>query len=389
MDEQRESIIREVELDAIKVDLFFYLDLISKLVSDTASNILIFGLLPYESLFTVEAFKYIKSYDPDYARSLLNKHDRVITSSRTRIKFFDDTKKGVDGLEDLIAWIFEVFRELLINKHKGFLAPLKKALQPDLGIFGYKGHIIGTTHAGLLNTGFEKGDLSSTSEEMETTLGTSSFSVAQELGKFLGQLSMWSELPQENEREKYVIYKVENEKLGYIDRKSSNFFLNIFNGPSTVELNFGLLYFLTTVNYLRFILNDLIEGTQPTYFKVKFICLYHLISSLRKLQRYYYPRNILTGISKNYFKLLLDDKDLEQIGRQSKFRNLLVHYRIQNVPTKYINSSVSLYGLVEFFFKGQSLGEINEKLDEQIESISTLLEEWSNWPTDASLYSIW
>ncbi len=371
------STTQGVELELIKTDVGFYVDLMS-LLSRKSSSIFIFGLIPYLSLFTIETYQYLRKFFPPYAYSLSNTNGAIIESSRMRIKFFDDSEKRVTGILELLRWVFEFSTEWHVNRHKGFLGPILRALQDDLGIFTYDGHIIGSTHTGLLNLGYEKADLPSTSEEISITLGPSSTSVAYELGSYLKQLSQYPEFAPSDSDKKNFTYNLQDEKLGHISAKSPKIFASIFDGNGVQEINLSLLHFLVTINFLYYVLGRIPVGSSETLFKLKFITLYHLASSLEKLQQFCYPQNLLTQKSNQYFHAILQDDDLTLIKRQSKFRNILTHYGIIGVSNKDLIPSARLYGLVEYFFEGRTYTEIDEKLDGQIARISMLLEEWFN-----------
>ena len=172
-------------------------------------------------------------------------------------------------------------------------------------------------------------------------------------------------------------------------RNRLSFFSSVFNGEATEDLNFTLLYFLITINFLQHILKSLISGSPPTFFKMKFITLYHLVSSLEKLQSYFYPKKVLSESSKRYFKELLRDEELKLIGRQSEFRNTLVHYGISGNLDENIDLPLKLYGLVEYYFDGRSYENVEDILDSLLGRVSKLLEEWLNWHIKPSQFSSW
>ncbi|MBE2197647.1 MAG: hypothetical protein IAE79_03485 [Anaerolinea sp.] len=333
---------QKIELLSIKEDTEFYRELILQLSSYSSSNVLIFGLFPYVSLYVEETFNYVQRTFPSVAGSLSPKYGNVIKSSRMRVKFFDDSKKRIDGMFELLAWISEFNTEWHIHKHKGFLSPLKRMLQKDLGLFGYNGHLFGSTHVGLLNVGYEEGDLPTNSKEISETLGKSMFFLSKEMGSYIGKLSDLFGVEMENASIKFFDYRIDDELLGYRDEKSFKFFRSVFNGTGTEDLNFTLVYFLVTVNYFQHILKHTISGSPPTLFKIKFITLYHLASSLKKLQNYFYPKNVLTERSKKYLKELLRDGDLKLLGGQSDFRNILVHYGLDGFPSGNIDTTLTL-----------------------------------------------
>ncbi|MFQ5330035.1 MAG: hypothetical protein ACE5D4_08630 [Thermodesulfobacteriota bacterium] len=380
---------REIEIDAIRQDAYFCLDLALNLTRHQSSSILFFGLIPYLSLFVVESFEYLRYVFPDYARTLSGNHEKTIRASRMRIKYFDDSKKRVDGMFELYEWILQFHQEWHINKHSGFLARLKKLLQDDLGIFGYDGHVIGSTHVGILNLGYEKEDLPEKSSEISNILSQLSYSLSKEIGAYLRQVCAWPEFSPNGFDTSYFEYRIRDEYLGYKDEKAGKFLARVFNGAGSEGLNFSLLVFLTAVNYFIYILQQLVFDSSTTLFKLKYITLYHVASSLRKLQSYCYPKGRLSDRSKDFFKTIFDDRDFQRYSEKSKFRNILVHYKIDDVPAGIINPDESLYGLVEYFFDGDSYATVNCGLNKQLERLSALLEEWLNWQVTPSQFNSW
>jgi hypothetical protein len=381
--------IRSIELDMIKNDTNLFMHIIFQLFPRKSSSVLFFGLVPYISLFIVETDNYLQKYLPLYGRSVSLKYSQIIESSRMRIKLFDDTEKRIDGMFELMRWIVDFNKEWAINRHKGFLSLLKKLLQDDLGIFAYDGHLIGSTHTGLLNLGYQKGDLPTTSKEISSVLGPLTKSVGEELGGYLGNLAKYPEFDPNNLDSNYFVYGIQDGRLGYKDAKAQKFFTSVFNGAGSEEVNFSLLLFLTTVNYSHYIFKNFLVGSPCSFFKMKFIMVYHLISSLEKLQNYCYPKNMFSTRSKEYLQELLHDKGLDLLKNQSKFRNILVHYALDDVPEKYLIPSKNLYGLVEHFFGGITYDELDEKLDREISRISVILEDWLDWKIKSSQFSSW
>lgn len=123
--------------------------------------------------------------------------------------------------------------------------------------------------------------------------------------------------------------------------------------------------------------------------QIKFITLYHLASSLERLQNYCYPQNLLTEASKKYLKNILKNKDLKNIISKTDLRNILVHYNLAKIPNSLLSPSFNLTKLVEYSFRGESFEEIDKKVDDQITRISDILEQWLNWSVKPSEFSRW
>jgi hypothetical protein len=388
MTSSKAKLSQPYEIGMIKQDIEFYADVFISLTSKPASGVLIFGLLPYLSLFVIETYKYLQSNFPLYARAIAQSYAEILHASRTRTKFFDDANKRIDGALEHLKWIIEFNEEWHINSHKGFLAPLKRALQDDLGMFFYDNHIIGSTHVGLFNIGYERKDLPTTSLEISKLFGPLSKSVGEDLGKYLARIYSLPEFTP-NKSGTMFSYNINEENLKYKDEKAKRFFNTVFNGETTLDLNFSLLLFLTTTNFFQHIFANIVTGKPTTLFKLKFITLYHLVSSLTKLRDYYYPQNILTAQSKEFIEEILKDKDLQLIKTLKDFRNILVHYKISGIPETLLNPATNLYGLTEYFSAGKTSTEVENILDTQIERISILLEQWINWKTSSAQLSRW
>src|SRR5258706_1527017 len=162
----------DFELDLIKTDLEFYKELVLGLSKHESAGVLIFGLVPYLSLFKFESYKYLRNNFPDQEilTSRSKNFDDITRASRMRIKFFDDSAKRIEGMLELLEWVRK-FHEWHINQHSGMFGPLKRALQDDLGVFLYNGHVIGSTHTGVFNLGYEENSFPKTNKDNLVMLG--------------------------------------------------------------------------------------------------------------------------------------------------------------------------------------------------------------------------
>jgi len=186
-----------------------------------------------------------------------------------------------------------------------------------------------------------------------------------------------------------IDYNLQDEKLGYIDVKSRRFLRSIFNGRESEVINLSLMLFLTQVNFLKYILSNIVVGRSYTLFKLKYIALYHLASSLQKLQNYCCGKQILNHKSLEHLHAIIDDRDLKEIGSKSTFRNILVHYGIEHVTDDLLNYDAKLYGLVEHFFDGRTYDEVADIVDKQVERISLILEDSLNWSVSQNRIHRW
>ncbi|MEH2452307.1 hypothetical protein [Nostoc sp.] len=387
MADHHNSVTLDFELNLIKNDAGFYLELITELSKQKSVNLFIWGILPYLSLFTIETSQYIENKFPIYANPMSKEYSQIIRVSRMRIKFFDDTLNKVSGMFELLDWISDFHEEWYINSHKGSFSSLKRALQLDLGIFAYDGHIIGSTHTGLLFTGLAKKNLSEINTDVTASLEKLLFSISKELGSYLAMLSNLTEFTPIKTNS--FDYRIQENQLGYKDVNSAEFFSLVFNGSDTISINFSLLLFLSTTNFIRHVMTKLVSGLPDTLFKLKFITLYHLASSLKKLHNYCYPENVFTEHSKKYFQSVINNNEFKKITSKKILRNILVHYQVQDLSDILLCNELNLKDLVEYFFDGEKFEKIDEQVDFQIARISEILEQWLNWSVKPNQFSRW
>jgi hypothetical protein len=377
---------KDIEIDLIISDAYFYDELMRLISSKQSNGILIFGIIPYISLFTIESYTYIKKVLPHHLRNLSKDNEKIIRNARMRLKFFDDSNNKVDGTFYLLDEISEFLKDWFINSHKGSLASIRKKMQPDMGISFYGNHIVGSTHTGLLLSGLEKLQISEEFEDTKDKNGKTLYMVAKELGEYLGWLKRLPEF--ESIKTNNFKYEFEDSQFYYQDVKSDEFFSSIFNKNDQNSINLSLLLFLSIVNFIDHIFVKIIsEDVMYSFFKIKFITLYHLASSFKKLESYCYPKNTLSNDSKEFLKKILKDKDLKMIQSKTELRNILVHYKIEKNSDFYFSGNFNFKNLIEYFFDGHTFEEIDEKLNYQIKRISLVLEQWSNWSLDSSHYS--
>jgi hypothetical protein len=340
-------------------------------------------------LFVIEAHNYLSRTLPSYSNSLTDTINAIITAARMRVKFFDDTHKGVEGTLNLLEWVSEFHEEWHINQHRGILSPIKRYLQDDIGVFFYGGHIIGSTHTGVLNLGYSQGDLPTTSESISDHISKLSFSMGEGFGSYISSIFSLPELaPAESDFRNFT-YMVDEGALKYKDDKSEALLYKIFNNSASSSINLSLLLFLTQVNFLEYVLSSSITAGNHTLFKAKYIVLYHLASSLDKLRADAKVSSELSSRSTKYIDDIVSDSSLQELISKRQFRNILVHYGIPPALDTVLSSDIEFFGLVEHFFSGKSYHEVSKSVNDQFGRVSTILEEWLNWEVKQEQLSNW
>jgi hypothetical protein len=364
-------------------DLYFFYNLFT-LSQD--KEILVLALMPYLSLSVVETYKYFKKVYPSHVKILNKKHEIIIQKSRLRVKFFDINDNIIERLEYL-DWIKELHFEWFVNRHNGYL---EKNIQPDLGIFIYNGHIIGSTHTFFFNLGYEKEffPIPNMSLEIDKIMKELTFNVAKSIGAYYGELSIsrYLKMNIKSRNGQYIKGKF-SEQTQTKDRKSDKFYNCIFEQELPCNIKMSLLLLLSSINFLNYVIPEIIHDIHTTYFKIKYITLYHTLISLKKIQSYGYREKKLSDKSKDYLGKIIKDKHAKLIISEPKFRNVLIHYGMSSIPIDNLDVKTELYGLVEYFFNGMSYFELNSLVNSQINRISIILEEWLNLPIESENFS--
>jgi hypothetical protein len=239
----------------------------------------------------------------------------------------------------------------------------------------YDRHLISSSHAAQFNLGYEKEYLPEDAD-ISATFRHLSFSFGYDIGGYLGQLGEYLSPSTDFLARHVPRYGINDKLIKYRDVKSERYYLSVFNGPTSKRINFSLSLLLYALNYLQYILGNLMAEDPDTSFRMKFVTLYHVASSLRQLQNYLYPQGVLTDKSKECFKRILSDKELKRIISESNLRNVFVHYRIDKFRDEDLDLDTRMYGLIEASFNNHSFTSLDELLDRQIARVSRILEEW-------------
>lgn len=366
---------QDIELAMVKADSLFYRDLFYILRDKKKSSILFFGIIPYTSLFVHESNNYLKRLFPDIEKLILRKQKNITRASRIRIKLFDDRDKNIPEQIEHLKWILNFWNSWLNGQHKGFLGILKRALQKDTGIFLYNEAIISSTFVGFFNIGLEKNDISVSNTGEPINLDKVIYDLGYDIGNYINILAVNFE-SNTNSSPSQCKYALEDKIFSSIDVKKGNFFKSIYNGEATEELNASLFLLSTSLNFLTRIFSKLVINTPDTWFKIKFLTLYHVVSSVKKMRDFYYPTNKLTNNSKDNFDNILNDNELKFLISKKEFRNILVHFSIKKITLENLNSNLRFWGIVECFFDGMSFEEVDRVIDHQISRISNILNYW-------------
>ncbi|NJK78531.1 MAG: hypothetical protein HC876_11685 [Chloroflexaceae bacterium] len=337
-----------IELEMIKRDTIFYLNLVQNMGKSQKHGILVFGLIPHVSLFIYETFCYFQKNFPDYARTINLKYKTILEHSRHRAKLLEEKDFLV-----FLAHNTQLDEEHFNREHTGWFK-WRRFFQCDLGLYYYRDNIIHTT-TNVYREQIDHKDL------------------GQNIGAYIGHLyrNIVNAHLSNNDEPNRIIDRL----VSYKDVKARKYLPSIFNGPQNTALNSGILATFAALNYYRYVLTDLVPGSPDTLFKIKYIVLYHSVIGIEKIKNQYYSE--LTDRSKDLIERIRADGEVRQKQKTKHFRNILVHYTINdNVPEANLDQNTYLVELIEHFFPVYSADSLNAEIDKQIDNVLCHLQAW-------------
>jgi len=146
-------------------------------------------------------------------------------------------------------------------------------------------------------------------------------------------------------------------------------------GATTKQLAAGMLLVMTQVNFVHFLLRELaqafVAADSLSFFKIRFGCAYHAISSLMALQGVMRSRGI-AGKKCDTIDGVLGNPDAKWIRDQSRLRNMLTHYR-SRIPASQQSTGRGFRETVETLSRGRTYSEVSDVSDRCLHLVSRAL----------------
>ena len=340
------------------------------MIQHQQSALLIHGAIPAASMFVVESYNALVTIDPITGAALSNDHVDLLKASRHRAKLLDDASKSVDEVAGVLVAIAEQQKQFYLQPHSGFLAPLKRAIQPDMGISTYEGHIFSTTHATIF--GFGEG----------VDFASSAFSVGKALGAYAARLVTLLEvktLPS-------ISPSTLNGKLEMRDIKYDALYQRGVLG--TIRLNYaaGISLLLATLNLTHYVLSQFLPADGLTLFRLKFLAAFHADSNLRTMQDGLAVDSSCSREARSIFADALGNSDSRWLRKRRPLRNLLVHYMADEQLPITIPEGATRRQAIECLSGNLSYNEVDILLGRHIARLSCAIEAGFNLSGDPFWY---
>lgn len=329
------------------------------LVSTVSQPIITLCILPYVSLFCIAVKEYYESCNAGFAIS--NESPFQVPDIRSKLKLFSDS---YSRLEKQILKVDAIQDGEFKNRICFPMFGCQRQYY-NIGVFfDSDGRIIGNTqyiYYMFQDKKLSKGVISEKgAKELGVALGTVVASVCAGLRDFLPDCKA-------NIMNKQYTMLFQD----YNTNKDFNFFPS---NKDNKELSLRTLHLLCSVNFIRFVLNEIVPLENIWNFRAKYITMYYAYKSLEKIQEQHF--NIaIQGI-------LDSNRDLID----SSFRSYMMHYGFANkgssiIKEKYIDLEKPFFGLIESCFNGMEYNEACKKIDIAINQISDCLSAMVNLNT--------
>lgn len=345
-------------LEACIRDLISFMDLYLRTREHPQAALIFNGLIAHAAMFVVESHRCLTKLFPE-TRKVFSSHSELLRESRHRAKLLDDSMKSIEEVSADLVSIAKRQRAIFFEPHSGFLGPLKRAFQPDIGLSIYNGHIFTTTHSVVFTFG------------KESEFSESAFAFGKEIGGYLATV--------------FILFKLEipssaikpADLPGIIEMRDIKYEV-LYNrsqlGASQMGLSAGLILILANLNFVINILSGLLPVDNHLLFRMKFITAFHANSGIESLQRKIICKGLSSGDTANFFREALGNKDSRWIRKQRRLRNLLTHYLADERLVDELEPDATRVDAIECCGGGLSFHEINDLLDRNTTHLSRLLE---------------
>lgn len=350
---------RRQALEACVQDTASFMLLFDRIRQHPQSALLIYGVMAPASMYVVESYRCLTILFPELQDVLISDYSDLLRASRHRAKLLDDSRRSIDAVTEELVAIAERRRQHYLEPHRGLLAPMKRALQCDMSLSIYDGHIFSTSHSAIFGfgEGFDFGANALAFGEAVGAYTAGLFNLLQlEVPSFPGT----AELP--------VVIEMR-------DVKYKTLYTRGVFGSNRIQLAAGMVHLLAALNYTRHVLPGLLPSGDPTLFKLKFITAFHANSNAIAIQNRLAGTSSLSGDVQELFRDALGNADSRWLRKRDALRNLLTHYLPDTKVTIELPSDATRVDAIEHFGGGLPINQMDALVDRQIVRLSDMFEE--------------
>lgn len=362
-----------IAVSLIGADVCFFRDLVLSPNLATVRSIASLALMPHLSAFVYDSCEYVRHVAPN-AAAVLDSHHELLQMSRLRLKILDDDRRSFARLLTDAEELAKLKSSWFLGSHKGFLAPLKNLIQPDLGVFLWGKELVCTTHVAFLNMGISRDTLAASGITLDT-LGPFMRSTTESFGRYMSFLLRELGLRVDPS----ALPAVASEAVHYRDVKSKAFYEKVSRrfAPRAQGASLLLTSILSLVNAARVLVPRIAGENFIASFKARFVTLFHAASSLQHVLAQHGRAQLLQPDAARLLQDVLANRSVKLVLRSNRLRNNLVHYKVHPRTATGLSPHLPLCGLVEADARGCSLAtmalEVGHGLDQMSANLRLLL----------------
>ena len=332
----------DLEIQMIRSDLEFCISM------QKINPSLTFLGLPYMSLIAIESCNYLQ----------IPNQNKYANDIRAKLKFLDDTKTNLLDTVSLFKKIWSDHQEYFKDK--------------NVGDVYYNQHFLGNTLSQhyLISLSKKNTPLLDLSKEKIMAL-------SQSIGELIGLAMRTEKINIENNPPETA--QISEELIRLEDHYFNEYNMAHFGGELSPELAQLFMKYLSMLNFSYFVLTPL-NTNIFTLYKIRYITLYHVISSIKKLQGYFRKNRLISTNSDTLFQSISSDKDGKAILSSRLLRNVVTHYRIDKSNLELSGNNL-LSELAKYYQGAKELESFEESVDSKISEVIDILNSWFILPS--------
>lgn len=373
MKEERMAERSELIISATKNDAKFAGTVISSMsIAELAnvSPIAAFCMSSYFSLFVYEGYARLSGVEPQLVSPLSSLAASVGERSRHSLKFFEDTRRGIEGQ---ISY-FE--NEILAAHSEEFTGntpvPFAQRWETDLGLFRYNGRLISTTHSATYALGLDPRTM------FDEGMGQELSGIMSEFGSYFARLGATLDVSADS-----FLKHISTSKIGMDeDVQSGPYYEKIFNGANTPGINCLMTVFQSNMNFVDAVLTagGTNDSTEYSPFKIRFLTIYQILRSLDLLRAE--RASQLTSDSLAAIADILNTAEAQTIidPTAKPFRNTLMHYGPDSrIDISLIDKDDLVGSMVPLCYQGLTAEQFGSVVEKCISHTAARLNEWHGY----------
>ncbi|MFG3490004.1 hypothetical protein [Streptomyces sp. NPDC047972] len=324
----------------------------------------IFCMHNYMCLIIHESHRALRHVNPDLADVLAYDCTPAIERARHSAKLYDDKYKGLADVSADFRRIIDEHRQEFLNKT---WLPLARPLEKDLVLWRFRGRLVSTSHTASFFLA-----LPPQSFQNLDVLGPEVRAIAVEQGSYIAAAA--NGLPWEG---RSFLDTVQKTDLTEKEVRAEKHYQRSFDPVLPEEVKASLTAMTCALNTVDLLLaDDTGYSSAFSVWKLRYIVLHHVLSSLRKLDEQHGAE--LCPPDRALLKEILNaPTSILILQAHGGFRNTLMHYRPERRVEEQLSLHAPFYGLLDAYFPADEARSLGDGLASHTARVADRMHAWS------------